>query len=215
MKPGRWIGATALVVMFCAVFVWWKKDDLLLVASGSGERWVIRALLALGADPNVQDSYHMNALMFAALQDNGDAAELLLRHGAKTENGDARGLTPLFYAGNRTKILGVLLEHGANPNARSVAGETPLLCAIQYNLPDVAIMLIQHGANVDMPDNGGRTPLMVASYEGQEEIFHLLVSHHANLRAKDLRGWTALKCARTRRQFKLVRVLEHRLASTK
>ena len=57
--------------------------------------------------------------------------------------------------------------------------------------------------------------VMAAAYEGREEIFQLLMGHGADLRAVDQMGWTALKCAEARKQFKIVKAIKHRLASSK
>ena len=58
--------------------------------------------------------------------------------------------------------LGFLLQHGADPNIRDRAGNTPLLLATVGNFTDgVQVLLVVH-ARVDLKNNIGETPLIKA-----------------------------------------------------
>ena len=89
----------------------------------------IRTLLELGADPNYVDDAGFPSLI-AALSctdrpDRYEILELLLSFGADIQQRGINDYTPLHYAANLQDIpaLGLLLEHGADPNARTTIDE--------------------------------------------------------------------------------------------
>lgn len=59
-------------------------------------------------------------------------------------------------ADNRPKLVKLLLDHGANPNARNLNGTTPLMDASKH-LRSAVDMLIASGADVEAKDRCGRT----------------------------------------------------------
>ena len=72
-----------------------------------------------------------------------------------------------------------VLGAGANINAASVLGYTPLLEAAYCNNPEVAKVLLANGAQVNVGDNGGDTALAKARRYGYREIEALLRQHGA------------------------------------
>jgi len=92
-------------------------------------------------------------LHYAAYFDGPEAAWLLIDRGADIEaparNEEfAQEARPLHsaVAASRGDVAAVLLEAGADPNARQAGGFTPLMAAEQNGDFDVAELLIQHGA---------------------------------------------------------------------
>lgn len=57
----------------------------------------------------------------------------------------------------RLRKARVLLENGANPNARDVDGRTPLFLV---GVPESVELLVQYGASATVRDNAGNTPLL-------------------------------------------------------
>ena len=55
-------------------------------------------------------------------------------------------------------VAKLLLEHGADVNARDVNGETPLHWAVRNNRVKEARLFLDHGAEVNLLDRKGRTP---------------------------------------------------------
>ena len=80
-------------------------------------------------------------------------------------------------------VLRLLLEHGADVNARRKNGFTPLHIASIFGILEVVRLLLEHGADVKAEDNRSRTALRVAedrpSRTGREEIKELLLEHKA------------------------------------
>ncbi len=94
----------------------------------------IRTLLELGANPNYEDHAGFPSLI-AALScpergDRQDLMDLLLSFGADLQQRGINDYTPLHYAaaGNDVPMIDWLLNHGADPHARTRIDEyaTPL-----------------------------------------------------------------------------------------
>jgi ankyrin repeat protein len=139
----------------------------------------------------------------------GDGAELFqaIRNGdipfvkahltnAEIEVRDGRGATPLMHAAafGNIETLRILLDAGADPNARNDFNATALLWAARN--PEKARLLIERGADVGVQSKQGRTPLMVASMRlGGSATVALLLAKGADVKTTDLRGGTALSMA--------------------
>ena len=81
-----------------------------------------------------------------------DFSRLLIEKGADLNaKTDA---TPLHLAcrSGRNEIVALLLESGAEVDARTESGRTPLHVAASKNSLDVARLLIKHGAHTDVID---------------------------------------------------------------
>jgi hypothetical protein len=78
----------------------------LMYATRSGDTNGVQALLAAGADPNLQSTiYRMTALMQAAISNNTNVAQALLAAGADTKLKDHKGRTALDLAGEEVKAI--------------------------------------------------------------------------------------------------------------
>ena len=91
-------------------------------------------------------------------------------------------------------IINILLEKGADINAKDNYGRTPLMHAIQYGCSEEVIkILLEKGADINAKDNYGWTPLMYAiQYGCSEEVIKILLEKGADINAKDNYGWTPL-----------------------
>lgn len=126
------------------------KQTALFLAAEHGDRRaeVIEALLKKGARPNDQDIYGRTALHTAASVNAVRVISLLLAKGADIEAG-ASGLTALHYAllykrDANKEAVALLLKKGANPNAKTERGETPL--SLAKGAAAVTELLVTHGA---------------------------------------------------------------------
>lgn len=88
----------------------------------------------------------------------------------------------LFAAAANGDVQGckILVQRGANVDARDAEGLTPLAWAAQYGRVEAARYLISQRANLNPADKWGFTPLMWASQEGQRAMVELLLSKGAN-----------------------------------
>jgi hypothetical protein len=74
----------------------------------------------------------------------------------------------------KTDIVAMLLQRGANINARTRSGVTALSAAASKGYADVVSLLLRNRANVNIKDNKGRTALDMAQAGGFAEIVQML-----------------------------------------
>jgi ankyrin repeat protein len=91
----------------------------------------------------------------------------------------------------------LLLNHGADVNARDNWGQTALFGAATWHKPQIVRLLLDYGADANARCNDGSTPLMHAAwpwpYDTEAvETLSLLLSHGADVNAVDQQGKTAL-----------------------
>jgi ankyrin repeat protein len=91
-------------------------------------------------------------------------------------------------------VVQVLLQHGADVNAKMAGNVTPLMLSLDmaFGKPEIALALIQGGADVNAADEHGDTALIIATTESSLEVFETLLDKGANPNAKGLHGDTAL-----------------------
>jgi hypothetical protein len=123
----------------------------------------IRAALAAGADPNAIDRDGGTALIAAARDGHAAAAETLIAAGARLDLRDHRSTswTPLMHAVHKrqTATARVLLDHGADANARTGGGVTALIMSAAYGDTETVRLLLEHGADPRARAHGGVTAL--------------------------------------------------------
>ena len=102
----------------------------------------------------------------------------------------------------------LLLEHGADPNAKNIEGNKPLMIATQKDHYETAELLIEHGANIDDHENlFGNVPLHFAVSLGHMRILKLLIENGASIDFKALDGATALTYAVSYKQKEMAEFL--------
>ncbi|MCI0489794.1 MAG: ankyrin repeat domain-containing protein [Blastocatellia bacterium] len=106
-------------------------------------------------------------------------------------------LTPLMRAALTGDIdtLSLLLDEGADPNARDPDGRTALMDATFAGHTNIVAALLESKADPDAKDIDGWTALMEAASKGHTDIVKLLLSAGADARTGSKDGWTALKVA--------------------
>lgn len=126
-------------------------------------------------------------LMYAALY--GSAADVrdLLTAGADPNLANESGATALMWATDSLEKVRLLIDHGADVNAKSDAVRTPLLIAAgRHGAAPVVKLLLDHGANpsAHSPSLGGdMTPLAEAAYSGDYEVLQMLIARGADMKA--------------------------------
>uniref|UniRef100_A0A1I8MXS8 Uncharacterized protein n=1 Tax=Musca domestica TaxID=7370 RepID=A0A1I8MXS8_MUSDO len=162
-------------------------------SSSSGCANQANAIL-LEQDPHTLDHMTMAPLHYAAVGGVCECARILLEHGAKVDVTTAVGYTPLHIGADNCDITMLLLQYGANPNAKTFnTGETPLHVALKYRNPNVANLLLQtNKVNLNEIDENDKTPLMYAIAYDQFEVAMELIRKGARVNLQDKDGNTAL-----------------------
>jgi ankyrin repeat protein len=110
-------------------------------------------------------------------------------------NSNATGAVQDKYASQMPAIGEFLLSHGANINARTNAGATPLIEAVLHEKKPLARALITRGADLNIADTDGRTALIEAALTGNLDLFSSLLSAGAKLDARMKDGSSPLHIA--------------------
>ena len=148
-----------------------------------GKRNMAELLINEGADVNAIDGGGSTPLhrMFYIGRARMDVAELLIAKGANvnarlTGDGWLTRLTPLHLSveSGHTKIVGLLINKGADINTPKSDGETPLHIACKCGHKDVVELLISKGAVINAKDKKGQTALSLAREQGRDQIVELL-----------------------------------------
>jgi truncated hemoglobin YjbI len=139
-----------------------RGATLLHEAAMFGDAELAKVLVRLGADPNAREIEGHTPLYRAA---TGDVARVVIEAGAALDvpSGPTAG-TPLHQAARmgRVSVAAVMLDHGANIEARDRKGETPLRRAVNCRKLEMIQLLMARGANPMAKDQRGRTPLSAA-----------------------------------------------------
>jgi len=143
-----------------------------------GDVECVRELLRRGVNPNVRDGDPVTLFNIGAYLKKG-RAEIEEGGGGYCVTGE----TPLHVAAEKghVEIARLLLEHGADPNARDMYGVTPLHLATYWGHLDVVKLLLEHGADPNAKEKlGGETPLYWAVQHKRTDIAKLLLKHGAD-----------------------------------
>jgi len=124
----------------------------------------VKEILAKGVDVNGFNEHGCTALWIAAIKRNIFLVQLLLEAGADPNLGDDdRNQPPLSIAIGASEqsrsVCSLLIAAGANVNAQTTDGMTPLMWAAQFGNLEITEMLIRFGADVSLKDIEGKNAL--------------------------------------------------------
>jgi ankyrin repeat protein len=141
----------------------------LMIAAREGHSDVVSMLLEHGADPNASTAVGEAPPFIAPNSVPGFGFGIgILRGGVPADRGRRGpapgGMTPLHYAArhNHIDVAQLLLDAGANLDAKEANGIWPLLMAISNNNMPIAHFLIEQDALINDHDWYGRSPLWEA-----------------------------------------------------
>jgi ankyrin repeat protein len=151
-------------------------NTLLMLAVNNEHYYSSKALLELGADPNVHDFYDgSSAILDAVNVKDTKFLELLLRFGADANDqevgerreGNTIRYTPLLKASAESlDKVKLLVEAGADINYIDEFGVTPLRVALFQDKYSIVLFLLQKGANPKVP---------LINRDGQDYFIHELL----------------------------------------
>ncbi|HKS38217.1 MAG TPA: ankyrin repeat domain-containing protein [Verrucomicrobiae bacterium] len=154
------------------------EASAVMIAAQFGHRDCVELLLEKGADVHFTSDFG-NALHFAALTDRKDIGRLLIERGANVNAIGKRivsfrndpGFTPLMYAAmterNDPVLVQLLIDRGADVNARTPAGETAFSLARLRGETKIVAALRAAGAE---PNTREAEPRKTSSFWSREQI---------------------------------------------
>ncbi|KAH0542984.1 hypothetical protein FGG08_002672 [Glutinoglossum americanum] len=104
-------------------------------------------------------------------------------------------------------IVKLLLERGADIEAKDKDGWTVLQRAVSNGHELVVNLLLERGADVEAKGKGRWTVLQRAASNGHELVVNLLLERGADVEAKSKSGWTALQWATSNGHEPIVKLL--------
>ena len=131
----------------------------------------------------------LSPLMFAVEKKNSEFVQMLIKAGVdvnlqRSDDGVNALMCAVYNGYNH--IMDILLGAGANPNASTIDGYTPIMIASCKGNVDAIKLLINAGANVNSTTADSRTALIMAAKYGYMQIVTILmhagaeVNHHDN-----------------------------------
>jgi FOG: Ankyrin repeat len=153
----------------------WREASPMFHAIEQGRVDLVRKMLDSGkASLHDLSEYKWPPLHLAAWMCNPVMCRMLLEFGADANAIDIHGKTPLMFT-NSVDVGKVLLDAGANIEAKSYTGMTPLLNALEHDEQRLAIVLIQRGADLSAISDDGKN---VHSFceQGNEYVLNFLMS---------------------------------------
>jgi len=160
------------------------------LAAIRGDTGIIRLLLRAGADIDlVTLPTSSTALHQACGYSQYEAAKVLVEAGAKVNEKDKYGQTPLSCVAAwvrsdkiGSRLTSLLAEHGADLNVQSGScSATPLLLATSHGSLGCVKSLVAHGCDINYRDNDGDTALCGAIYYRNHEIAQFLLDIGASI----------------------------------
>jgi cytohesin len=172
----------------------------LYYAASFNQMKAVELLLAGHADPNTHVDSHNHRdpapatpLQYAAELGNRRVASILIAAGARINEKGPAGRTALHYAKGQLDLIQLLIDKGADVNARDVDGVSPLDEAAWYGFLDTVAILLAHGARLNESEpKTGATPINEAAYNGHATLVQYLLQFKPDLGIPDKHGYTAL-----------------------
>jgi ankyrin repeat protein len=152
-------------------------------AASDGDIPTLQAIVAQGFSLELADSLNGRPLYIAAKKGNLEMVRALLKLGAKASLAweENKAFSPLHAAAQEDhfEVAKLLIENGADLNARFANGAMPLHLALHANHPEVAVLLIESGANLEAPLHTAGYPIILAAQFRNKKILDLLIEKGA------------------------------------
>jgi ankyrin repeat protein len=171
-------------------------------AATCGREIMLEKLLAKASVVDKRDDLGRTALQMAVRSASERAVSVLIAKGANVNCSDDEGFTALHHAINipdtTKELVSLLLRSGAEVNARTKLGRTPIYVlarrvALDWKLftqaaeftpkfqsiIDLTLLLLQNGADVNARSRSGQAPLDLLSPRHHQRLRTFLIEHGA------------------------------------
>ncbi len=168
------------------------EETALIEAARSFDSEMLRTLL--DGNPDIKDK---NAALFEAAENGPVVIHIADAPPSATGQNDRAATTAPELPW--VKNVELLLDSGADIEARDDEGETPLMRAAAFGQSETFKLLLERGAKINVRDRGGLTPLIaaacscaIATMNSTYDIMKILLEKGANVNARTRDGKTAL-----------------------
>jgi ankyrin repeat protein len=146
--------------------------------------------------------------MYAAALGSTKMMQQLIAAGADVNAKNSFDATALMWCSNQLDKVKLLTDRGANVNARSVRGRTPILIAASHD-GNVAVvrLLLSKGADPKVSDKANNTPLIASAYANDTDSIRLFLEKGADVKAQNAAGLNALMLAASHGNVEIVKAL--------
>jgi ankyrin repeat protein len=181
-------------------------------AARRGDVQAVSLLLGAGADSNGKTNRGTTILAAATMSSNTECIWKILETGCNINYQQKDGYTPLHHCCRYEvdiSIVKALLNRGADRNARTLLGHTPLMIAT-FNVNTItAEFLVDSHADLDIQGKDGGCALHHAIMSGDHQVVRHLLKQGANHLLKTANGETLLHfLAQRNGDYEILRSLE-------
>ena len=182
-------------------------------AARRGDVETVSILLAAGADKDSTNNRGARVLTAAIKSSNTECVRKILHSDCDINYRQKDGYMPLHHCCRNDaeiSIIKAILDRGADVDAQTALGHTPLMIAAFNMRTVIAKFLIDNEANLDLQGKDGGCALHYAVMSGDHRTVHRLLSKGANHLLKMKNGETILhRLAYRNGDYKMVLSLEN------
>ncbi|XP_056906140.1 ankyrin repeat and protein kinase domain-containing protein 1 [Takifugu flavidus] len=153
-----------------------------------------------------------NILSFLSRKDFGSFRQSLKQEHVHTVYTGKNSLLHYTVTSKDAASVEHVLNLGADINATTAQGYTPLIVAVLHRLHDIISLLLEHGAVVGHGDEDQWTALHFAAQNGDDRTVRLLLDKGAVVDARERAGWMPLHLACQNGHEPVVRLLLSRMS---
>ena len=140
----------------------------------------------------------LSVLHANAAHPDREILDLLLKEGARIDQTDSEGRSPLVYSlaqpdGGETTLH--FVQNGANYTLRDKQKNSTLHYAAQGGDPSSIQLMVSGGVDINSQNESGTTPLHVAAIQSRRPTLNTFLELGADLKARDRQGQTVLHYA--------------------
>lgn len=159
---------------------------------------IIKVLLNIGADINIQNEEGNTPLILAVKKSKVYIIKILLNSGVDPNIQNEEGETALMFACRKSvKMTEILLKYGADVNIQNKIGMTALMLIIQNPnkfTHDIIQLFLKYNVDVNIQDSCDWTALMhaVMNDNVSKKMIKILLDNNADINAQNCDGDSAL-----------------------
>src|SRR5512133_1559959 len=191
-KPELFDHPSPMGVSFLMMALYYGKEEIARLIAGSrsmlnlfeasalGEVDILQSLLE--KNPKMVNFYSSDgfpALGLACFFNRYEASAFLIKKGAlvNAASTNAQKVTPIHSAAaaNSLELCTLLLDHGADVNARQQDDFTPLHAAAQNGNVELVRLFLRQGADVNVRTTSGLSPLQLAMESKNKQVIKLIL----------------------------------------